>query len=171
MGYNKTAIAAAFSTVARLVREGQPVVLSKVEGLNSFNARFFRQAVTHNFNEKDHGFNLQRIFIIDKENPQNWHRNTSPNKNPDDATLIDLVIKAMQWVYAHYEPVSVNKQRVVVAPAEPVKVITLADFTLEELKEEVARREKAIAREELAKKLGVSENDLGKIAETILSLL
>ena len=167
MGYNKTAIAAAFSTVARLVREGQPVVLSKVEGLNSFNARFFRQAVTHNFNEKDHGFNLQRIFIIDKENPQNWHRNTSPNKNPDDIELIDLIIKAMQWIYAHYEPTPRKpKEAAIAVPVNPLEA-----FTLEELKAEIESRERTIAREELAKKLGVPVERLGEIAETILSLL
>lgn len=167
MGYNKAAIAAAFSTVARLVREGQPVVLSKVEGLNASSRVFFRQAVTHNFNEKDHGFELQRIFIVDKDNPQQWHRNTSPNKNPGDIELIDLIIRAMQWVYAHYEPVRRGPKK---APVENT-VVTLESFTLEELRAEVAKREKAIAREEIAKKLGVSVDELAKVAETILSLL
>ena len=96
--YNKTAIAAAFSTVARLVREGQPVILGKIEGLNRVSQTTFKAAITHNFNTKDHGVDLQRIFIIDKENPQHWTRNTGAKDNPKDIELVDRIIRAMSVV-------------------------------------------------------------------------
>jgi len=96
--YDKNTIAAAFSTVARLVREGQPVVLGKVEGLNSTNQVWFRAAVTHNFNEKDHGVSLQRIFIVDEKNPQQWRRNTGAKDNPKDIELVDRIMQAMTVV-------------------------------------------------------------------------
>lgn len=96
--YDKTAIAAAFSTVARQVREGKPVVLGKVEGLNSTNQVWFKAAVTHNFNEKDHGFNLQKIFIVDEKNPNQWKRNTGAKDNPKDIELVDRIMRAMTLV-------------------------------------------------------------------------
>ena len=96
--YDKTAIAAAFSTVARQVREGKPVVLGKIEGLNSTNQVWFKAAVTHNFNEKDHGFNLQKIFIVDEKNPQQWKRNTGAKDNPKDIELVDRIMRAMTLV-------------------------------------------------------------------------
>ena len=131
--YDKATIAAAFSTVARLVRAGQPVILSKVEGLNPRSCFYFKEAVTHNFNEKDNGFDLQRIFIVDDDNPRCWHRNTSPNKNPGDDTLIDLIIKAMTWLRKTREGRPYKKAEPVETPEErPVYTEDLTDAELEE---------------------------------------
>jgi len=96
--YDKNTIAAAFSTVARLVREGKPVVLNQVKGLNHSSGWAFKLAVTHNFNEKDHGFNLQRIFFVDEKDRFHWTRNTGAKNNPKDIELIDRIILAMSTV-------------------------------------------------------------------------
>ena len=96
--YDKTTIAAVFSTVARLVREGKPVVLNQIDGLNSKSGWAFKMAVTHNFNEKDHGFNLQRIFIVDQADRYHWTRNTGAKNNPKDIELIDRILQAMRVV-------------------------------------------------------------------------
>jgi len=96
--YDKTTIAAVFSTVARLVREGKPVVLSQIEGLNSSSGWAFKLAVTHNFSEEKHGVNLQKIFIVDKEDQHCWRRNPSTPNNPKDIELVDRIIRAMTAV-------------------------------------------------------------------------
>lgn len=165
--YDQNAIAAAFSTVARLVREDKPICLTKIEGLNVTNYRWFRDAVTHTFTQEKHGVDLQKIFIIDKDNPQIWHRNTSPNRNPQDIELIKRIIVAMSVASREF-----RKNR----PEKPVKTAviqekTLADYSLDELKAEVQKREKFIAREHYAKQLGCSIEDLPKVVEAILALL
>ena len=165
--YDQTAIAAAFSTVARLVREEKPVVLTKVEGLNTINYRWFRAAVTHTFTQEKHGVDLQKIFIVDKENPQIWHRNTSPNRNPQDIELIKRIITAMSVAAKEFRNNRSEKPVQVAVTQER----TLADYSLEELKAEVQRRENLIAKEHYAKQLGCSVEDLPKIVETILALL
>lgn len=165
--YDKTAITAAFSTVARLVREEKPVVLTKIEGLNVINYRWFREAVTHTFTKEKHGVDLQKIFIIDSDNPQKWHRNTSPNKNPQDVELIDRIILAMSVAAKMF------RQTRPVKEIEPVVVRekSLADYSLEELKAEVQKRENLIAKEHYAKQLGCSIEELPRVVETILALL
>ena len=61
-------------------------------------------------------------------------------------------------------------------PEKPVKPVViqgkiLADYSLEELKAEVQKREKLIAKEHYAKQLECSVEDLPKIVEAILALL
>jgi hypothetical protein len=165
--YDQNAIAAAFSIVARLVREEKPVILTKVDGLNVTNYRWFREAVTHTFTQEKHGVDLQKIFIIDKDNPQIWHRNTSPNRNPQDIELIKRIIVAMSVASKEF-----RKNR----PEKPVKTAviqekSLADYSLEELRAEVQKREKLIAKEHYAKQLECSVEELPKIVESILALL
>lgn len=165
--YNQNSIAAAFSTVARLVREEKPVVLTKINGLNGMNYRWFREAVTHTFTQEKHGVDLQKIFIIDKENPQIWHRNTSPNRNPQDIELIKRIIVAMSVVAKEFRKTRPEK---CVKPVV-VQEKSLADYSLEELKAEVQKREKFIAKEHYAKRLECSIEDLPKVVEAILALL
>ncbi len=162
--YDQKAIAAAFSTVARLVREEKPVVLTKVDGLNVTNYRWFRDAVTHTFTKEKHGVDLQKIFIVDPANPQIWHRNTSPNKNPQDIELINRIIIAMSIASKMFRESRTSK------PAK-VQEKTLADYSLEELKAEIQKREKLIAKEHYAKQLECSIADLPKVVESILALL
>lgn len=122
--YDKTAIAAVFSTVARLVREGKPVVLCKIDGLtNAEQQASFRSAVTHNFNEKDHGFDLQQIFIIDKKNPSHWTRNTGAKDNPKDIELVDRIRKAMSLV----SKMKRIQRRARVKVISPVKEVTVSN--------------------------------------------
>jgi len=161
-GYDQKAIAAAFSTVARLVREEKPVVLTKVDGLNVTNYRWFRDAVTHTFTKEKHGVDLQKIFIVDPANPQIWHRNTSPNKNPQDIELINRIVTAMSIAAKMFRESRASK---------PMQEKTLADYSLEELKAEIQRREKLVAIEHYAKQLECSVTDLPKVVETILALL
>ena len=125
--YDKNTIAAAFSTVARQVREGKPVVLGKVEGLNSTNQVWFKAAVTHNFNEKDHGFNLQKIFIVDEKNPQQWKRNTGAKDNPKDIELVDRIMRAMTLVARLRN--AEKSQKMQTPKAESVKVETPKEET------------------------------------------
>jgi len=165
--YDQNAIAAAFSIVARLVREEKPVVLTKIEGLNGINYRWFREAVTHTFTKEKHGVELQKIFIIDKDNPQIWHRNTSPNRNPQDIELIKRIIVAMGVVAKEFRQ---NRPEKLVKPVV-VHEKSLADYSLEELKAEVQKRENLIAKEHYAKQLGCSVEELSKVVETILALL
>lgn len=155
MGYDKNNIAAAFSTVARLVRQDQPVVLSKVEGLNSVSCTIFKETVTHSFNEKDHGFNLQRIFSIDKEGK--WHRCVrTNNSNPTDETLIDLICQAMSYV--------AKAKKETTKPTKSIKVITLSE---EEIDKEIERlttikKEMQLKREKKAKLQAIL--DFGEIS-------
>ena len=57
--------------------------------------------------------------------------------------------------------------------SKPAKVQekTLADYSLEELKAEIQKREKLIAKEHYAKQLECSIADLPKVVESILALL
>lgn len=93
--YDKKAVSAAFSTISRLSRENSPVVMVKIEGLNSVSRGILKEVLTHSFNYKTHGFTLDKIFHIDSKGI--WHRQPTPN-NPKDQTLIDLIIKAMTYV-------------------------------------------------------------------------
>ena len=93
--YDKKAVSAAFSTISRLSRENSPVVMAKIEGLNSMSRCILKEVLTHSFNFKKHGFTLDRIFYIDSKGI--WHRQPTPN-NPKDETLIDLIIEAMTYV-------------------------------------------------------------------------
>ncbi len=132
--YDKTTIAAAFSTVARLVREGRPVSINKIKGLSSHGRVAFRAAITHNFNKKDHGFDLQKIFIVHNDSPSHWTRNTNANDNPKDIELIDRILLAMRIVRR------MNKGETAPAKTSVSKRIKIAkplpnpeDFTDEEL--------------------------------------
>lgn len=93
--YSWNNVASAFTTVAKKIDKGEPIFISKL----NFSPKFeiaFKQAVTHSFKKEKHGFDLCRIFIIDERG--NWQRNTIANTNPQDARLIDLIIKAMNYV-------------------------------------------------------------------------
>lgn len=184
--YDKATIAAAFSTVARLVRAGQPVILSKVEGLNSRSGFYFKEAVTHNFNEKDNGFDLQRIFIIDDDDPRCWHRNTSPNKNPGDDTLIDLIIQAMTWLRKTREGRPYKKKEPVTTPVhwgltlDPKQLtdeeldtaIKEVSYTLESFRTEVETRRARIAkRAELLKVIREMVESEGESLEDIVGMI
>ena len=107
---------------------------------------------------------MQKIFIVDPANPQIWHRNTSPNKNPQDIELIDRIIAAMSIAAKMFRESRASK------PAK-VQGKTLADYSLEELKAEIQKREKFIAKEHYAKQLECSIADLPKVVESILALL
>lgn len=94
--YNKNHITEAFLYVSSQIRSGNnKIVLSKIPKLTATSAGRFRDAVTHSFNYKTHGFNLDRIFIIN-ENGE-WIR-VDKTKNPGDSTVIDLIIKAMVYI-------------------------------------------------------------------------
>ncbi len=95
--YKKSDIHKAFEYVALEVRAGRKkIVLSKIPGLsNNTTAGYFRDAVTHSFNIKDHGFTLNRIFVID--NKGIWNRVDS-SKNPGDDSVLDLIIRAMKYI-------------------------------------------------------------------------
>lgn len=95
--YIKKDIREAFQYVALEIRAGRnKIVLSKIPGLkNCVASGYFRDAVTHSFNYKEHGFNLDRIFVIN--NNGEWQR-IDKTKNPGDDSVIDLIIKAMSYV-------------------------------------------------------------------------
>lgn len=93
--YDRKAILAAFTTISRLEREGKPVVMKRIIGLNQTAGVTLKNVLTHSFNFKTHGFTLDRIFSIDSNNK--WHRQNTPN-NPKDDQLIDLIIEAMTYV-------------------------------------------------------------------------
>lgn len=92
--YKKEAITIAFTEACRLSRKGEKVIITKLPSLNSLSCGYFKEAVTHSFNYKTHGFNLERIFKIDENGF--WHQ--LDTKNPKDHTLIDLIIKAMIYI-------------------------------------------------------------------------
>ncbi len=94
--FNKNQIAAAFTQVARLVEREDPVATSKL-GLSANTAQTFRKAITHTFKKDVDGFDLQKIFSVDKDNPNKWTRCSAPN-NPKDITLVDKIIEAMSYV-------------------------------------------------------------------------
>lgn len=94
--FNKNQITAAFTQVARLVERGEFVATSKL-GLSANTAQTFRKAITHTFKKDVDGFDLQKIFSVDKDNPNKWTRCSAPN-NPKDITLVDKIIEAMSYV-------------------------------------------------------------------------
>ena len=151
MAYSHPIIAAAFTTVSRLVERGENPVLTKLEGLNAVSCTYFKEAITHSFKESKDGFNLQRIFIID--NDGNWHRNTSPNKNPGDSTLIDLIMTAMSYVGKQRR--EARKARLSEQEAAPVseQAFDCSNFSDEllDIAEEAIRAEKQ-RRAEIARK-------------------
>ena len=94
--FNRNSISAALLTVFRMVKNEQPIVWTKIEGLNSTSCVFFKEAVTHSF-EKN-GIPLKRLFIINDDG-KTLHLNTSVN--PDYRTspeLPDYVMEAMAFV-------------------------------------------------------------------------
>lgn len=95
--YRKNNIREAFSYVALQVRQGnKKIVISKIPGLsNSVAQGLFRDAVSHSFNHRTHGFNLDQIFKIDEDG--NWNR-VDKTKNPGDDSLLDLIIMAMSYI-------------------------------------------------------------------------
>jgi len=179
--FNKTNITAAFTTVARLVREGQPVVLSQIAELNSVNQQWFRLAVTHSFTKEKHGVDLQRIFIVSKENPHDWHRNTSPNQNPQSVELIDRILLAMQWVSKHRDEIrppqkkaeikkepAVEQPRIVTPKEKPLSEYSTKEIraAITELNIELDKRLAA-----MSKRLGIPVTDFQKVAEELLELI
>jgi hypothetical protein len=95
--YKKDAVKQAFSYVALQVRQGnKKIALCKIPGLSNFAARSsFKDAVSHSFNYRTHGFNLDQIFKIDKNG--DWNRVPKTN-NPADDSVIDLIIRAMSYI-------------------------------------------------------------------------
>jgi len=94
--YKKSNIHKAFEYVALEVRAGRKkIILSKIPGLNTQSVGYFRDAITHSFNYKEHGFNLDRIFAIN-ENGE-WNR-IDKTKNPGDDSVLDLIIRAMKYI-------------------------------------------------------------------------
>lgn len=190
--FNKTNITAAFTTVARLVREGQPVVLSQIAELNSVNQQWFRLAVTHSFTKEKHGVDLQRIFIVNKENPHDWHRNTSPNQNPQSVELIDRILLAMQWVSKHRDEIrppqkkaKPKKEEKMVKPTSPEfkeaidkargqeQVKPLSEYSTRELRTAIAELNKELdfRLEKMSRRLGIPVADFQKVAEELLELI
>ena len=188
--FNKTNITAAFTTVARLVREGKPVILSQIAELNSVNQQWFRLAVTHSFTKEKHGVDLQRIFIVNKENPHDWHRNTSPNQNPQSVELIDRILLAMQWVSKHRDEIRPPQKKAEPKkeekPMEPKDVVKHIESLMPKKEEkplsEYSTREIRAAITELnieldkrlatmSKRLGIPVADFQKVAEELLELI
>lgn len=179
--FNKTNITAAFTTVARLVREGQPVVLSQIAELNSVNQQWFRLAVTHSFTKEKHGVDLQRIFIVSKENPHDWHRNTSPNQNPQSVELIDRILLAMQWVSKHRDEIRPPQKKAEIKKelaAEQPRIVTpkekpLSEYSTKELRAAITELnielDKRLAT--MSKRLGIPVADFQKVAEELLELI
>ena len=94
--YKKNNIQEAFQYVALEIRAGRnKIVLNQIPKLNSQSRQYFRDAITHSFNYKTHGFDLDRIFVI-KENGV-WER-VSKTSNPGDISLIDKIIEAMIYI-------------------------------------------------------------------------
>lgn len=94
--YNKSNIHKAFEYVALEVRANRKkIVLSKIPGLSMTARGYFRDAITHSFNYNKHGFNLDRIFMINQDGE--WNR-VDKTKNPGDSSVIDLIIKAMVYI-------------------------------------------------------------------------
>ena len=91
--YNRNKVLAAFTTAKRLARAGQPIVQKNLP-LNCEAVRWFKEALTHNFNQKEHGFTLQPIFRIEGNK---WIELENTPLNPKDDTLIDVIIKAMMY--------------------------------------------------------------------------
>lgn len=131
--YNKKDILAAFSTFARCADNGVPVC-QKDLGLNPRAAAVFVAAVTHTWRMEKHGVELHRIFIPSSEERFLYKRNTTPNNNPKDASLIDRVIDAMVVVGR-------IKRDQKSEPAQPKVIINpLEKFSTAELLAEIARR-------------------------------
>ena len=94
--FDENTIKAALTTVFRLVKAEQPVIWTKIEGLNSISCTLFKEAVTHSF-EKN-GIPLKRLFIFN-EDGKTLHLNTSVD--PDYRTspnLPNYVRDAMTFV-------------------------------------------------------------------------
>lgn len=180
--FNKTNITAAFTTVARLVREGQPVVLSQIAELNSVNQQWFRLAVTHSFTKEKHGVDLQRIFIVSKENPHDWHRNTSPNQNPQSVELIDRILLAMQWVSKHRDEIRPPQKKVEPKEEKPMqsqeqpripKEKPLSEYSIKEIRAAITELniELDTRLAAMSKRLGIPVADFQKVAEELLELI
>ena len=184
--FNKTNITAAFTIVARLVREGQPVVLSQIAELNSVNQQWFRLAVTHSFTKEKHGVDLQRIFIVSKENPHDWHRNTSPNQNPQSVELIDRILLAMQWVSKHRDEIRPPQKKSQPKEEKPMTKETveqprsitpkekpLFEYSTKEIRAAITELnielDKRLAA--MSKRLGIPVADFQKVAEELLELI
>lgn len=91
--YNRNTVLATFTTIKRLVRAKQPIIQKNLP-LNNESMRWFKEAVTHNFNIKEHGFTLQPIFKIEGNK---WTELENTPLNPKDDSLIDVIIKAMTY--------------------------------------------------------------------------
>lgn len=91
--YDRNAVKAAFTTVARLVERNERVVISKL-GLSIPGSQAFKEAITHSFTVEKHGFTFHRIFKIQNGK---WIRCECPN-NPMGEEFIDRLIMAMTYV-------------------------------------------------------------------------
>lgn len=91
---NKEKIKLAFKQVSDAERAHQKVSFNKLD-LSTPAKSLFRKAITTSFNKKDHGFNFQRIFILNEDGT--LKRCNTPY-NPKDETLIDLICQAMTYI-------------------------------------------------------------------------
>lgn len=90
--YDRNAVKAAFTTVARLVDRNERVVISKL-GLSIPGSKAFKEAITHSFTIEKHGFTFNRIFQIKNGK---WIRCQCAN-NPMGEEFIDRLIMAMTY--------------------------------------------------------------------------
>ena len=98
--HDKSKLIATFRAFTECARENQSVNMSKLSESLKYNLNslsLFKKAVTHRFNVKEHGFNLDPIFKISKDGKIN--RLETPN-NPKDQSIIDLIAKAMSYIHA-----------------------------------------------------------------------
>ena len=93
--YQRGDIQKAIQYVAEETRKGNPIVLSKIPGLNTLSRGYFKNAMTRSFNFKKHGFDLEAIYSIKEDG--RWKMNEF-TKNPKDDRLVDLVITAMTYI-------------------------------------------------------------------------
>lgn len=94
-------------------REGKPFILSKC-GMNYQTAVYFKDAVTHSFNENKHGFNLDQIFRVDSKG--NLVEQEFCPRNPKDATIIVRIKEAMAYVSKNNRVVKAHKESMFVLP-------------------------------------------------------
>ena len=96
--HNKSKLGAALKAFTECAREKKSVNLTTIASEIGYNVNSlctFKEAVTHRFNTKEHGFTLDPIFEMTKEG--NIKRLETPN-NPKDATLLDIIAKAMTFI-------------------------------------------------------------------------
>lgn len=124
--YDRNAVKAAFTTVARLVDRNERVVFSKL-GLSSAGAVAFKDAITHSFTAEKDGFTLNRIFKI---KDGKWIRCEYAN-NPMGEEFVDRLLMAMAYC---------RKWRMENRQAKKTETPVLSSYKVEDLLTELTRR-------------------------------